>query len=99
MNQLSFNLQPARARSNDPLTSFEAADKVNRFAHRHYQIILNYLLEHGASTPKEIAANTRLDSVQVTRRLSGLGKKGLARVVYSNGELVKRDGCRVWEAI
>jgi len=58
-----------RVREDDPITSYEASDKVD-FAGEHYDIILNCLAHYGALGKDGIAARTRLDSNQVARRLN-----------------------------
>jgi transcription initiation factor IIE alpha subunit len=58
-----------RARNNDPITSYEASDKVD-FAGEHFDIILGCLTKHGPLGKDGIASRTNLDGNQVARRLS-----------------------------
>jgi hypothetical protein len=59
-----------RVRNTDPVTSFEAADSIKDVAPQHHDIILVCLAQHGALGKDGIAAHTKLDGNQVSRRLN-----------------------------
>lgn len=81
------------ARSTDPETSHEAAEKAASFAGKHEAACFGAIHDAGAfgATAKEIARATGLTDVQVNRRLGNMGERGLIR---RNGD--KREGCAVW---
>jgi hypothetical protein len=79
-----------RARATDPSTSHEAAAKVDRFASGHYAQILEALATPG--TIHELAARTKLNEVQIARRLPELHGAKKAKPTEE-----KRNGARVWE--
>ena len=81
----------ARVRSNDPITSFEAADSAKDLANKHAAIILQCLKEHGAMGKDGIAKITSLDSNQISRRLSELEHEGHIRLT---GNMVKSKSNR-----
>ena len=62
-----------RVRENDPITSYEASDKVD-FAGQHYDIILGCLTKHGPLGKDGIANKTNLEGNQIARRLSEMKK-------------------------
>ncbi|HOU64443.1 MAG TPA: hypothetical protein PK861_00225 [Thermomonas sp.] len=69
------NLRPiARptARRSDPGTSHAAADQARELTKRHNAIIIHCLQMHGPLGKDGIAARTKLEGVQVCRRLSEL---------------------------
>lgn len=74
-----------RVRENDPITSYEASDKVD-FAGQHYDIILGCLTKYGPLGKDGIATRTRLDSNQVARRLSEMQK---LHFIEPTGQTVK----------
>jgi len=84
--QLIFdNIQPARARRTDPLTSHAAAraqTEPKRF--REYRAIVACLADHGPHGKDGIARLTGIDGVEVARRLTEI-----------NGVLVEPSGRRV----
>jgi transcription initiation factor IIE alpha subunit len=73
-NQILQHMFP-RTRNTDPITSYEAADKVD-FAGEHIEIILECLAKHGALGKDGIASRTNLDGNQVARRLNEMMKLG-----------------------
>jgi len=85
-----------RARSQDPITSFEAVDSVQESLKEHIQIILDCLSKHGPLGKDGIANRTILDSNQVARRLSEMKAMNLIKLT---GKKVKSNaGCneREW---
>jgi hypothetical protein len=83
-NQILQHMFP-RARNTDPITSYEAADKVD-FSGEHYDIILGCLTKYGPLGKDGIAARSNLDGNQVARRLSEMMKLGFIELT---GETVK----------
>lgn len=61
-----------RARTSDPVTSYEAADSAKDLASKHFSIIVDCLKAHGALGKDGIARHSGLDSNQVSRRLKEL---------------------------
>ena len=84
-----------RVRSTDPITSFEAADSIKDVAPQHHDIILACLAEHGALGKDGIAAHTKLDGNQVSRRLNEMKARDLieltGRTVKSNSGRNERE--------
>ena len=87
-----------RVRSNDPLTSFQAADSIKDSVSQHHQEILDCLIRHGALGKDGIAARTNLDGNQVARRMNEMRVLGL---VILTGNTVKSNtgrNEREWQA-
>jgi predicted transcriptional regulator len=87
-----------RVRSNDPLTSFQAADSIKESVSQHHQEILDCLIRHGALGKDGIAARTNLDGNQVARRMNEMRVLGL---VILTGNTVKSNtgrNEREWQA-
>jgi predicted transcriptional regulator len=87
-----------RVRSNDPLTSFQAADSIKDSVSQHHQEILDCLIKHGALGKDGIAARTNLDGNQVARRMNEMRVLGL---VMLTGNTVKSNtgrNEREWQA-
>jgi predicted transcriptional regulator len=87
-----------RVRSNDPLTSFQAADSIKESVSQHHQEILDCLIKHGALGKDGIAARTNLDGNQVARRMNEMRVLGL---VTLTGNTVKSNtgrNEREWQA-
>ena len=84
-------------RASDPLSSILAAESAVVFAGTHRERIVQSLRTHGPMTAHDIAVATGLTVVQVDRRLPELQRDGVAKVVELAGEVVLRDGFRVWE--
>jgi predicted HTH transcriptional regulator len=80
-------------RTNGPTTSEKAAVRAEGFYKGHCKTILASIKENGPQTAKEIARNTGLSSVQISRRTKDLQDAGL---IKETG--LERDGCRVLEA-
>lgn len=87
----------------DPITSFEAADKLvksgklNQQERIIWQAITKLLCKHSPVsyfnfTARELSVWAELNYWMVQRRLSGLHNKGK---IERTGE--KRDGCMVWK--
>ena len=83
-----------RVRENDPITSYEASDKVE-FAGEHYDIILGCLTRYGPLGKDGIALRTNLDGNQVARRLSEMSTLGFIELtgatVKSNSNRKERE--------
>jgi len=80
MNQLSFvELEEPRARSSDPATSHAAARSAKELQADHCATIRAALDKYGPMGKDGIAARTRLDGVQVCRRLVELERANLVR--------------------
>ncbi len=87
-----------RVRSNDPLTSFQAADSIKDSVSQHHQEILDCLIKYGALGKDGIAARTNLDGNQVARRMNEMRVLGL---VMLTGNTVKSNtgrNEREWQA-
>lgn len=87
MNKLTDSLKSAfdhvfypRARSNDPTTSFEAAESIKEMAVQHCSKIYETLRNHGAMGKDSIAEKCGLDGNQVARRLSELERQGFIKL-------------------
>jgi len=72
-----------RARSTDPVTSFEAAE-IN--PEKHFAMIVECLKQHGPLGKDGIASRLNLESSAVSRRLPELQKMGLVKLT---GNIVK----------
>lgn len=79
-----------RVREQDPITSYEASDKVD-FAGEHYDIILGALTKYGPLGKDGIANRTKLESNQVARRLSEMQK---LHFIEPTGQTVKSNAGR-----
>lgn len=77
MNQLQLDIQPG-ARRRDPVTSHAAASSAKELQAQHHQVILGCLKIFGPQSKDAIAAHTKLDPVQICRRLPELQRLGLA---------------------
>lgn len=80
-----------RAKADNPVTSFEAADKAKDLAERHAQAIVECLAKHGPLGKDGIAARINISGHQVSRRLSELQKEGY---IQPTGNIVKSDSGR-----
>lgn len=99
--QLALFDDPPRARRHDPATSKKAAQKAMSFKAHHEGAIYAAICEaENGRTAKEIAIVTGLTDVQVNRRLSNMGERGLIerRAVPGGkpGEWQERGRCAVW---
>ena len=87
------------ARNSDPITSHEAADAAQAMRKHHHSAIMACLSHVGAMGKDGIASFTKLEGVQVARRLPELAALGLAR---TTGRKVRSDTGRMereWEAV
>jgi len=92
MTQLAISFADTRARRTDPQTSRDAAKHATSTKAQQERIaIRESLVEMGPMTAREIAATTRLDYIEVQRRISETA--GIERTQD------RRDGCAVWRAI
>ena len=94
--QLTFDLSPPLARASDPLTSFEAADRVGEFRASQERLIVSVLAEHGSLGADGIAARCGLLAHAVGKRLH---KLELENRIELTGRVVKStSGCnqREW---
>ena len=80
-----------RARANDPITSFQAADSIKDIAKMHSDVIVAGLKRFGPMGKDQIANNTGLQPNQVSRRLSELEEIGLIELT---GQKVKSNSGR-----
>lgn len=80
-----------RSRSDNPITSFEAADQAKDLAERHGAAIVECLAKHGPLGKDGIAAHLNISGHQVSRRLSELQKEGY---IEPTGNTVKSNSGR-----
>jgi len=80
-----------RARSEDPITSFKAADSVKDVAKMHQDVIVAALKRFGPLGKDGIAFVTGLQSNQVARRMNELQKLDLIELT---GKQVKSNSGR-----
>jgi len=90
MNQLALSFAATRARRTDPDTSREAAKNAATRKSEEERIAIRKALDGCLTglTPREIAARTCIDYIEVQRRISECA--GIERT----GD--RRDGCAVW---
>jgi transcription initiation factor IIE alpha subunit len=81
-----------RVRNTDPLTSWQAAGSAKDLASRHGCLIVDCLEKYGAMGKDGIAAQTGLDSNQVSRRLKELEEDG---EISLTGQVVKSKSGRM----
>lgn len=86
-------------RSTDPLSSFLAAQRAEKFKPTHADRILFALLKDGPATAHRLEALTGLTVVQIDRRLIEMQRDKLIRVVQAGGTDLIVGGYRCWEAI
>ncbi len=96
--QMSLSLDEPRARHRDPITSKLAASAAKQLQAAHCDEILSCLRKHGAMGKDGIAARTKLDGVQVCRRLGELETAGLARLTGENVKSTSGRLEREWAA-
>lgn len=90
------------SRTKDPVTSYEAADKMiesgalNRQEQEVWEVIklVKWARYHRTFTAKELSNWSVIDYYTIQRRLSGLHHKGK---IERTGE--KRNGCCVWRIL
>ena len=73
----TWKYQPPLARTDDPQTSKDAAERCREFKGKHIQRILDCLRTEGSRIPAEIARRTGLDYHAVQRRTKEMRDKGL----------------------
>ena len=95
MTDLSLPL----CRASDPITSFEAADRVKEFQADHCTRILAALKRMGQSGAEQIAAMTGMDAYQVRKRLPELQKNGLVQPYQATRKTSTGRSERLWGAI
>ena len=83
-----------RARSTDPVTSFEAAEQVK--PEKHFQIILECLRKYGPLGKDGISQLTGLESVAISRRLPELQTMGLVKLTGKTIKSSKGRNEREW---
>ena len=83
-----------RARSTDPVTSFEAAEQVK--PDKHFQIIYECLRKHGPLGKDGISQLTGLESVAISRRLPELQTMGLVKLTGKTIKSSKGRNEREW---
>jgi predicted ArsR family transcriptional regulator len=96
--QLSLTLDEPRARSFDASTSHAAASAARSLQAQHADQILACLRKHGAMGKDGIAARTKLDGVQVCRRLVELERAGLAATTGKTVPSTSGRAEREWAA-
>lgn len=100
MNQQLSIFEPRTlARSTDPQTSHEAAERVHEFASGHRKIIRDALRQHGPLTVDEIAKYTALQSQQINKRLPELQRDHLAEPTDERRLSASGRPARVWRVI
>lgn len=80
-----------RAKADNSVTSFEAADKAKDLAEVHGKAIVECLAKYGPLGKDGIAAHLKISGHQVSRRLSELQKDGY---IQPTGNTVKSDSGR-----
>lgn len=97
MQQLAFDLDEPRARVRDPSTSKLAAAAARQLQAAHCDAILEALRKYGALGKDGIAARTKLDGVQVCRRLVEMERAALVKqtgeTVMSTSGRQEREWC------
>ncbi len=99
MNQMQLPMAfgtPPAARRRDPATSHVAAATARELQREHHSIILAALERYGAMSKTGIAARTRLDAVQVCRRLSELQRIDLIELTGATTPSTSGRPERVW---
>lgn len=96
---IPFPDAPPMARRKDPATSHAAAAAAKQLQADHQEVILAALKKYGPMGKDAIAARTRLDGVQVCRRLVELERKGL--IELTGREVLSTSGRneREWRAL
>jgi predicted ArsR family transcriptional regulator len=96
---MNYDLQPPLCRASDPVTSFEAADRVKEFQSDHCTSILMALKRKGQAGAEQIAAMTSLDAYQVRKRLSDLQKRELVQPHQETRLTATGRRERLWAAL
>lgn len=97
MTDLSLPL----CRASDPITSFEAADRVKEFKAAHHEKIITVLRTSfwKALGAEQIADLTGLDAYQIRKRLPELQKQGLAHPYPETRLTATGRHERLWAAL
>lgn len=96
---MNYDLQPPLCRASDPITSFEAADRVKEFQADHCTRILAALKRIGTAGAEQIGAMTGMDAYQVRKRLPELQKNGLVQPYSETRKTSTGRHERIWGAI
>lgn len=106
MNKITDSLKTAfdhvfypRARSEDPVTSYEAADSIKDMAAQHGQKIIDALTKYGPMGKDAIGEKCGLDGHQISRRLSELEKLGFIALTGFKVKSKTGRNEREWAAI
>ena len=91
MNQLQFTLDLPLARSSDPVTSFQSADRVAEFRESQERLIVSVLAEYGPLGVDGIASRCKLTGHAVGKRLVKLQREN--RITLT-GRIVKSTSGR-----
>ncbi len=103
MNQLALHLPLSRR--TDPVSSHDAADRAKQFRAKHEALIYDVMVNGSRNglTAKELAIllAPRLTYIQIARRLSAMGYRGLIarREIGCPGMYERRAGCAVWRIL
>ena len=97
MNDVLSAYPYPRARSDDPLTSFQAAVKIERLARRQKECILAALKFDPRSTPGELAARHGLDYYVIQRRMSELEREGKVVRLPARTCAARKTKATVWD--
>ena len=88
-----------RARNNDPITSWQAADEAKDLAKAHAAVILKTLMEQGPLGKDGIAFFAVMDGHQVARRLPEMERDGLVGLTGRTVKSIANRAEREWYAI
>lgn len=88
---------PPRARRKDPPQSHEAARRAELFATSHAERIVCALRARGPSTAHELEPHTRLNYVQIDRRMHELVKAGAVKRTPLTRPTPTGGKAQVWE--
>lgn len=89
-----------KARTSDPRTSHEAAERVEEFAGRQQRVILHVLkrLPNGATSDELAAGSLGLTKVQIARRMGELRARGLVEETGKTRPTPSGRQAIVWRA-
>ena len=88
---------PPRARRKDPPQCHEAARRAELFATSHAERIVCALRARGPSTAHELELHTRLNYVQIARRMHELVKAGAVKRTPLTRPTPTGGKAQVWE--
>ena len=86
-------------RASDPITSFEAADRVKEFRASHHKQIVVALLMLEEAGAEQIADLTGLEAYQIRKRLAELEKMGVAQPCQQTRKTATGRRERLWIAL